>query len=36
VLRFTPETPGEFLIACRAKLPKDHYQEGMRGRLLIR
>jgi uncharacterized cupredoxin-like copper-binding protein len=36
VLRFTPKTPGEFLIACRAKLPKDHYQEGMRGRLLVR
>jgi plastocyanin len=36
VLRFTPETPGEFLIACRAKVPKDHYQEGMRGRFLIR
>ena len=35
VLHFTPETPGEFEIACRAKEPKDHYREGMRGRLLI-
>lgn len=36
VLRFTPETPGEFLIACRARMPKDHFKEGMAGRLLIR
>jgi plastocyanin len=36
VLRFTPEKPGEFSIACHAKAPKDHYQEGMRGRLQIR
>jgi len=36
VLRFTPEIPGEFLIACRARSPKDHFKEGMAGRLLIR
>ena len=35
-LRFTPEKPGEFLIACRAREPKDHFKEGMEGRLLIR
>ena len=36
VLRFTPESPGEFLIACRARSPKDHFKEGMAARLLIR
>ena len=36
VLRFTPESPGEFLVACRARSPKDHFKEGMAARLLIR
>ena len=36
VLRFTPEKSGEYLIACRAKAPKEHYQEGMKGHFLIR
>ncbi|MBI3995264.1 MAG: cupredoxin domain-containing protein [Nitrospirae bacterium] len=36
LLRFILEKAGEYLIACRAKAPKDHYQEGMKGHLLIR
>ena len=36
VLHFTPDKPGEFLIACRAKKPKDHFKEGMSGKLLVR
>jgi uncharacterized cupredoxin-like copper-binding protein len=36
VLRFTPKESGEFSITCRAREPKDHFKEGMAGRLLIR
>lgn len=36
LLRFTPEKPGEFPIACRAKEPRDHFKEGMAGKLVIR
>jgi plastocyanin len=36
VLRFTPEKPGEFPIACHAKEPKDHLKEGMSGKLVFR
>ena len=36
VVRFTPESPGEFLIACRARSPKDHFKEGMAAHLLVR
>lgn len=35
ILRFTPEQPGEFLIACRAKAPRDHFKEGMSGKLVV-
>lgn len=35
-LRFTPEKPGDFLIACRAREPQDHFKEGMAARLVIR
>lgn len=35
-LRFFPEKPGEYRIACRAREPKDHFKEGMTGRLVIR
>ncbi len=36
VLRFTPEQPGEFAIACHASTPKDHFKQGMVGKLVIR
>lgn len=36
VLRFIPEKPGEFPIACHAKEPKDHLKEGMSGKLMFR
>ncbi|MDA1107798.1 MAG: cupredoxin domain-containing protein [Proteobacteria bacterium] len=35
VLRFTPEQTGEFAIACHASMPKDHFKQGMVGKLLI-
>ena len=35
-LRFTPEKTGEFQIACHANVPKDHFKEGMVGKLVIR
>jgi uncharacterized cupredoxin-like copper-binding protein len=36
VLRFTPEKAGVFPFACHAKKPKDHFKEGMFGKLVIR
>ncbi len=36
VLRFTPEKPGEFPLVCHAKEPKDHFKEGMSGKLVFR
>ena len=36
ILRFTTEKSGEFTIFCRAIAPKDHYKEGMIGKLVIR
>ncbi len=36
VLHFTPEKPGEFSIVCHAKKPKDHFNEGMSGKLVFR
>ena len=36
VIRFTPEKPGEFPTACQAKEPKDHFKEGMAGKLAFR
>jgi uncharacterized cupredoxin-like copper-binding protein len=36
VLRFTPEQSGEFPIVCRARQPKDHFEQGMYGRLVIK
>ncbi len=36
VLRFTPDKPGDFPIACHAEEPKDHLKEGMAGKLAIR
>jgi uncharacterized cupredoxin-like copper-binding protein len=35
MLRFTPEKPGEFSVACHARKPKDHFKEGMVGRLTV-
>ena len=35
-LRFTPETPGEFDLACRAREPKNHFEEGMAGKIIIK
>lgn len=36
VITFTPEEKGRFAFSCRAKEPKDHYKEGMRGILEVR
>lgn len=36
VLLFTPEKAGEFAIACHASKPKDHFQKGMVGKLVIK
>jgi uncharacterized cupredoxin-like copper-binding protein len=35
ILRFMPQTRGEFRFACRAKNPKDHFKEGMSGTLVV-
>jgi len=35
-LRFTPEKTGEFAYSCHAIAPRDHFKEGMVGKLLIR
>lgn len=35
VLRFTTERSGEFAIACHASTPKDHFKQGMVGKLVI-
>ena len=35
VIRFTPQTRGEFRFTCRAKTPKDHFKEGMSGTLVV-
>ncbi len=36
VLRFTQDKPGEFTISCGAKEPKDHFKEGMIGKMVVR
>ena len=35
VLQFTPRQPGEFPFACRAEKPRDHFREGMSGKLIF-
>ena len=35
-VRFTPTRAGDYSVACRALSPKNHFKEGMKGRLLIR
>lgn len=35
VLRFTPEKPGRFSVVCESKDPKDHFKEGMSGKLVF-
>jgi len=35
VLQFTPRHPGEFPFACRAEKPRDHFREGMSGKLIF-
>jgi uncharacterized cupredoxin-like copper-binding protein len=36
VLHFTPVKPGEFSMVCHAKEPKDHFKEGMSGKLVFK
>lgn len=36
VLRWTPEKPDVFPIFCYAKKPKNHFEQGMNGKLVIR
>ena len=36
VLRFTPQTVGEFPFQCDAEDPVSHHEEGMKGTLVVR